>query len=130
MGGVMEFCKTQQRGSRAICTGLSKGHEGEHNFVLPEGVTEKSIKVNRDTRQFRLASMLAAILDEPQDDPENPAEVRLEQARELLSHWSDAQWSVMGMARELLNLKRGWCLRCYEDPCTVCGSSESHVRPV
>lgn len=125
---MTEPCTTQKRGSRAVCTGMTKGHALEHNFVLPPETEEKPKTINRDSREFRVARMLAAILNEPQDNVDEPGEVRMEQARELLTHWSSSQYAVTGMLLEILNLKAGFCVRCPEDPCPVCGSTSTSIQ--
>ncbi len=81
--------------------------------------------MSRDkSTEKRLASMLAAVLDEPYDNPEDPGEVRRQQARELLTYWSSSQGALMLAVRELLNLKQGNCVRCAVRPCPVCGQKE------
>jgi hypothetical protein len=114
----MPDCRTQERGTARVCTGLKKGHEGDHNFVAPEGATDKQ-KYNRGSREFIVASMLAAILDEPQDNPDDPGAVRVAQARELLSWWSSS--NIVTPLWTILNLKQGYCVRCEDDPCPKCG---------
>lgn len=127
----MEYCKTQKRGSRATCTGLRKGHAGEHHFVVLYPDVEKAPKpVNRNTFEFKLAVLLSAILEEPQDDVENPHPVRLEQARMLGICWSSAQSSILGAAREILNIKQGHCVRCEERPCPICGAKAIERLPL
>lgn len=66
----------------------------------------------RNPQALRLARMISIVLDEPHDDPENPSEVRMEQARQLLPCWSSAQGSLIGAVAELVNLKHGYCVRC------------------
>lgn len=66
----------------------------------------------RNSQVLRLARMISIVLDEPYDDPENPSEVRMEQARQLLPQWSSAQGSLIGAVAELVNLKHGYCVRC------------------
>lgn len=78
----------------------------------------------RNSQEFRVASMLAIILDEPYDNPENPDEVRIEQARGLLSQWSSARGSLIGALAEVVNLKQGNCVRCPERPCPECGAKK------
>lgn len=78
----------------------------------------------KDSQEYRVASMLAIILDEPHDDPENPGEVRLDQASRLLSAWNNARGSVLAMLAEVINLKQGNCVRCSERPCPVCGAQK------
>jgi hypothetical protein len=75
----------------------------------------------RKGNQWRVAQMLAIVLDEPGDSPSNPGDVRLEQARRLLSQWNNAQGSVVGMLAEVINLKQGNCVRCATIPCPECG---------
>lgn len=84
----------------------------------------------RNSRAFQVAQMLAIILDEPHDNAENPGDIRLEQARQLLSSWNDAQSAVIGMLREVIRIKMGYCVRCPEWPCPVCGADESTRLPV
>jgi hypothetical protein len=123
-----EFCRTQQRGSQAVCQGMRRGHEGEHNFVLPEGApAPKKIEKRWDARTIRVARMLSILLDESQDDAANPAEVRLEQASQLLSNWYDAQSLLIGSFYELIKLKIGYCVRCPDVPCTICGYDGSVI---
>jgi hypothetical protein len=80
-------------------------------------------KQRSSSNQVRTARMLAAILDEPHDNPDDPGDVRLEQARQLLSLWNDAQSSLMAVLREVIILKAGFCVRCHDDPCPICGST-------
>jgi hypothetical protein len=72
--------------------------------------------------EFRTARMLAVILDEPHDNPDDPGDVRLEQARMLLMCWNDAKGSLMGAFSEVIRLKVGYCVRCPEYPCPDCGN--------
>jgi hypothetical protein len=92
------------------------------NQVVPHYPENKLPKLKRRNRpEWRVAQMLSIILDEPQDNPSYPADVRLEQARRLLSQWNNAQGSVIGMLAEVINLKQGNCVRCDEVPCPECG---------
>jgi hypothetical protein len=78
----------------------------------------------RQSREFRVASMLAMVLDERDDNPDEPGSIRMEQARRLLSAWSSSQSSVTGMLAEILNIKAGHCVRCDQRPCPVCGRTD------
>jgi hypothetical protein len=69
-------------------------------------------KAKKNPQVLRLARMISIVLDEPHDDPENPSEVRIQQARQLLPQWSSAKGSLVGAVAELVNLKRGYCVRC------------------
>jgi hypothetical protein len=89
------------------------------HVLVPENKLPKPKR--RKGNQWRVAQMLAIVLDEPGDNPSNPGDVRLEQARRLLSMWNDAQGSVVGMLAEVINLKQGNCVRCDVIPCNVCG---------
>lgn len=91
--------------------------------------SKKEIK-RRNSAQFRTARMLAIVLDEPGDNPAEPGDVRMEQARRLLQSWSSAQSAVTGMLREVINLKRGYCVRCVGDPCPDCGSDSTKIEPL
>lgn len=77
-----------------------------------------------NAQTLRLAKLIAAVLEEPYDNPADPGEVRLEQARTLLTQWSSAQGSLIGAVAEILNIKQGNCVRCAELPCPKCGRQE------
>lgn len=96
------------------CPNQDQLHAAEPQYKLPK-------PKRRNGNQWRVAQMLAIVLDEPGDIPSNPGDVRLEQARRLLSQWNDAQGSVIGMLAEVINLKQGNCVRCDTIPCDVCG---------
>lgn len=97
---------------------LSYPHDKPH---APHDPMPKKLRKARTSPQFRTAQLLALILEEQHDNPLDPGDVRLEQARRLLSLWNNAQGSLMGAFREILNLKMGHCVRCESLPCEVCG---------
>jgi hypothetical protein len=122
----LERCRAQQRGSRAVCQGMHKGHEGDHNFVLPEGAPPpKPLAKRVDERTLRVARMLSVLLDEDQDSVQNPHPVRIEQARDLNSEWSSI--GIIGPLHQLIRLKIGYCVTCPEHPCPVCGYDGSRI---
>lgn len=102
-------------------------HYPDKRYKLPK-------RKQRNSPTFQIAQMLSIILDEPQDNAENPHEVRLEQARQLTSAWSDAQSSLRGVMREIIRVKMGYCVRCpdhdFGHPCPVCGWDENSRLPV
>lgn len=120
----MPSCRTQQRYTGATCL-RAAGHDGDHEFPTTPPPKQRK-RVYRADPVFRLASMLAAILDEEGDDPYRPSEIRLQQARELRDMWSST--SILGVVYEILNLKRGYCVRCSGDPCPECGADSTKLK--
>lgn len=106
------------------------------NQVVPHHPENKLPKPKRrQSTEYRVAVALSIILDESGDNPDNPAAIRIEQAKQLTSLW--ASTSILGPLREVVNLKRGYCVRCPVDetgsrksPCPVCGADDSKVRPL
>jgi hypothetical protein len=121
----MSTCRAQQRYTGVTCLRYM-GHDGEHEFPVNVPEKPKARKRRVSTREFKLASMIAAILDEPGDDPYHPSDVRMEQARRLTSLWANS--NINAAVYEILNLKRGYCVRCEADPCPVCGSDSTTMR--
>lgn len=101
------------------CPDQTMPHRQENRLPKPR---------KRNTNQFRTARLISAILDEPGDNPDNPGDVRMEQARQLLSLWNDAQGSLIGVLSEVVVLKAGFCVRCPTTPCSICGSDEYSIK--
>lgn len=97
---------------------------------LPDPERKLPKRKRRIGNEFRLAQMLSILLAEEHDDAQFPHEVRLEQASRMLSAWSDAQGSLMAAIREVIRIKYGYCVRCPEFPCPVCGADENTTLPV
>jgi hypothetical protein len=102
--------------------------------AVPENKLAKPKRRNRP--DYRLAVLLSAILEEPGDNPDNPAQIRIDQAGDMLTQWSSAKSSLIGAAWEILNVKQGHCVRCRDliqvgtdQVCQACGRVHPSESP-